>query len=217
MTAKRIVGAVLLVLGAVLMAAGGLGVATFGPSGTLTVTSTPLQTGAEGYALVADVVAVNAGFPGSTLLGTPTLGADSTGTGRLFVGVGSQEQVNTYLNGVAFQAVRQDGTQWQSLAVPGSKTPTPPAEEDLWIRRATGNAPTIEFKGSSGGSTFVVMNDDASPGVDARIMVGYTSRWIFPLSIAALVVGLALIVWGAAWLFRRRREEPATSVVSDSQ
>ena len=145
------------------------------------------------------------------------MGADSTGTGRLFVGIGSQEQVNTYLNGVAFQAVRQDGAQWQSLAVPGSKTPTPPAEEDLWIRRATGNAPTIEFKGSSAGSTFVVMNDDASPGVDARIMVGYTSRWIFPPRGCSPGGRACPDHLGATWLFRRRREEPATSVVSDSQ
>ncbi|MFN8126263.1 MAG: hypothetical protein U0R64_07135 [Candidatus Nanopelagicales bacterium] len=210
--AKRIVGAVLLILGILLAAGGGLCIAAFGPSGNLTVRSTPLQTAPDGYALVADVVAVNAGFPGSSLLGTPTLGADSTGPDRLFVGIGSRTQVNEYLNGVAFEAVRQDGSQWQSFSVPGGKKPAPPADQDLWIRRATGNAPTVDFSGSSTGTTFVVMNDDAGPDVKAQIVIGYTSRWIFPLSVAAIVIGIFLVVWGGVWLFRRRTASDETMV-----
>jgi hypothetical protein len=170
-----------------------------------------LSTEPDGYALVADVVAVNAGFPGSALLGTGTLGADSTGPDRLFVGIGTSEQVNTYLNGVAFQAIRQNGSQWESLAVPGGRTPAPPADQKLWIRRATGNAPSVEFSGSSTGTTFVVMKADGTPAVNARIVVGYTSRWIFPVSVGALVVGIFLVVWGALWLFRRRKDDTATT------
>ncbi len=141
---KALLGIILLIVGALLAAGGALTALAFGPSGTLQSASTPLKTEPDGYALVADVVAVSAGFPGSSLLGTPTLGANSAGTERLFVGIGSRADVDEYLAGASFAAVRQEGTQWQSLSIPGVKKPGVPADESFWIRRATGNEPAVE-------------------------------------------------------------------------
>lgn len=196
-------GVLLIVLGAILAGLGGLVAATFGPSGSLETTSTPLATSRDGYALVADVDEVTAGFPGSSLLGTPTLGADSVGSERLFIGLGGRPDVDEYLSGVAFQAVRQDGSTWQSLAIPGSRQPDAPTDEQFWIRRATGNAPTVPFTTTNSGTTFVVMRDDGTPEVEARIVVGYSSSYVFPGAVAALVIGLALLIWGATRLRRR--------------
>ncbi len=203
-------GVFLIVIGVLLAGLGGLIAATFGPSGSLETTSTPLATSRDGYALVADVDEVTAGFPGSTLIGTPTLGADSVGAERLFIGLGGRPDVDDYLSGVAFEAVRQDGDTWQSLAIPGSREPGIPTEQQFWIRRATGNAPTIPFTTTNSGTTFVVMRDDGTPEVGARIIVGYTSSYVFPAAVAALVIGLILLVWGALRLRSRASADSGT-------
>ena len=212
---KAVIGGILLVVGILLAVAGALTAFTFGPSGTLRTTSTPLETTPEGYALVADVVAVSAGFPGSSLLGTPTLGADSSGNERLFVGIGSRTDVDEYLAGAPFQAVRQDGNQWESLSIPGTKNPGLPSEEQFWFERATGNAPSVDFSTSTGSATFVVMHADGTPDVRAQILIGYTSRWVFPLSIAAVVLGLLAAIVGIVLLRRSRRSDEDRSEDGD--
>lgn len=210
---RSAVGTVLVLVGLALAALGGVVAATFGPAGSLETTSTPLTTTRDGYALVADVDAVTAGFPGSGLIGTPTLGADSVGTDRLFIGLGGRPDVDEYLSGVAFEAVRQDGDSWQSLAIPGGRKPGIPTDEQFWIRRATGNAPTVPFTTTNSGTTFVVMRDDGTPEVNARIIVGYTSSYVFPGAIAMVVIGLGLLVWGATRLRRR----PDTAAIPDAE
>lgn len=200
---KTVLGGILLVVGIVLALAGALAAATFGPSGTLTSTSTPLETTPQGYALVADVVAVSAGFPGSDLLGTPTLGAESAGPERLFVGIGSRADVDEYLAGAPFQAVRQEGDQWQSLSIPGTRNPGVPTEEQIWFARETGNAPSVDFSTSTGSATFVVMHADGTPDLRAQIVIGYTSAIVFPLSVALGILGLVLA--GVAVMLLRRR------------
>ena len=200
---KTVLGGILLVVGIVLAIAGALAAATFGPSGTLTSTSTPLETTPQGYALVADVVAVSAGFPGSDLLGTPTLGAESAGPERLFVGIGSRADVDEYLAGAPFQAVRQEGDQWQSLSIPGTRNPGIPTDEQIWFARQTGNAPSVDFSTSTGSATFVVMHADGSPDLRAQIVIGYTSPVVFPLSVAVGILGVVLA--GVGVMLMRRR------------
>ena len=204
---RAVSGVLLLVIGLILAGVGAVAASTFGPGGTITTTSTPLDTGPEGYALVADVQSVSAGFPGSSLLGTPTLGADSFGTERLFVGIGSRRDVDNYLSGVAFEAVRQDSQTWQSLTIPGARKPGVPSNEDFWIRSSAGNAPSVPFTSTNSGTTFVIMRADGTRGVNARIVIGYTSAWVFPLAVGFLVVGVALAVWGLLRL-RPRRQAP---------
>lgn len=208
---KAVLGVILLVVGLLLGIGGVLTATTFGPSGTLQTASTPLSTTPDGYALVADVVGVSAGFPGSDLLGTPTLGADSPGTERLFVGIGSRQDVDDYLAGVAFQAVRQDGGTWESLSIPGGRKPKVPSDESFWFRASTGNAPTIDFATSNGTGTFVVMHADGTPDVSARILIGYTSKWVFPLAIGAVVLAALLILEGIVLLRKSRRSDPAAT------
>lgn len=204
---RPVLGGILLVVGLLLIAAGALGVAAFGPSGTISEKSPPLKTQPDGYALVVDVLGVNAGFPGSSLLGTPTLGADSTGPERMFVGVAPRDSVDEYLTGVAFEAVRQEGSQWPTESIPGTKKPPVPADETLWVDESTGNAPSIDFTPATSGSTFIVMNADATPGVAAQIVVGYTSPFVFPASIAAMVLGLLAIIQGFLFMRGRRSED----------
>lgn len=212
---KGLVGVVLLLAGGALAVLGGISVATFGSSGSLEAVSTPLETSPQGHALVADIVGVSTGFPGSTMLGTTTIGAQAEGGQPLFVGVGSRALVDKYLFGVPYQAVRQDGSAWETLSVPGTKQPPPPGKQKLWASQSTGVHPSLEFRPpGAGSSSFVVMNADGSPGVDARITVGYVSKWVFPLSIAALVVGILLAFEGVYLLWRSRR--PRTSAGSES-
>lgn len=203
---KVVLGLVSLVVGVALLAAGVLGIVTFGTSGTLEAVSTPLKSNPKSYALVADVIGIDTGFPGSSSLGTTTLGAQSTNGKRLFIGVGPRDAVDEYLLGVPFDAVRQDGSAWQTQTVPGTNKPAPPANERFWLRRGTGIKPTVEFvTPGSGMATYVIMNGDGTPAVAARMTMGFSSPSAFPLSIAAIIIGGLAALLGLFLLLRRRR------------
>lgn len=211
---RTFLGLIALLVGAVLTVLGVMGALTFGPSGTLEATSSPLRSGSQSYALVADVIGVNTGFPGSTSLGKTTVGARAQGSGRLFVGVAPRDSVDEYLFGSPFDAVRQEGGTWSTKPVPGTTDPGAPMDQDFWLRRATGSRPTVDFVTSnSGPSTFVIMNEDGEPAVNAQMTIGFTSPWIFPISIGAAVVGVLLLLEGGYLLLRRKRAEP--EVVAD--
>jgi len=208
---KPIVGLISMIVGLLLLLLGVLGVVTFGTNGTLQATSSSLKTEKDAYALVADVLGISTGLPGSSALGQTTVGAKSTNSERLFIGVGPRDAVDEYLFGVPFDAVRQDGSRWQTQSVPGTEKPADPLKQDFWTRRSTGNAPTIDFATtSSGAATFAIMNADGTPDVQAQMTIGFTSKLAFPLSIAAIVLGLLGLI-GGVWMWRRSRRDPDTN------
>lgn len=208
---KRFVGLVSLVVGAVLLIGGVLAVMTFGTGGSMQTTSQQIKSGTDSYALVADLLGVSTGFPGSSMLGTTTIGARASGGEPVFIGMGPRDAVDQYLSGVSFDAVQQNGTEWQTRTVPGTEVPKPPAQQNVWLTKGVGMLPALQFKpASSGPTTFVVMNQNASPGVSAYLAVRYQSAWIFPLAVGAIILGALLLILGLWQVFkRRRRDDPA--------
>lgn len=202
---RTILGLVCIVVGALTVTIGVIGVSAFGSAGKLEVTSSRLTTDRDAYALVADVQGVSAGFPGSQTLGTTTIGASSVGGKRLFVGLATGKEVNDYLFGVPFEAVRQNGSTWETLPVPGLEEAAPPATQKFWLRKSTGPAPSFEYTGGTGTSSLVIMNADGRPSVNAAIRISYVSSSIFPLSLAAIALGALLVLFGLFVLWRARR------------
>ncbi|MDP4014497.1 MAG: hypothetical protein U0990_08050 [Candidatus Nanopelagicales bacterium] len=203
---KLAIAVVLIVCGTALVTLGGVGVYTFGTSGTVTLATQEISSGPDAHALVANVVAVTTGLPGGDLLGKATIGARSQSGERLFLGLAQTSTVDQYLRGARYDVVGQENGQWKTLPVPGTSTPAPPRDETFWTRQAVGSDPSFEYVPPTGGSAaVVVMNPDGRTGVSASFVVGYTSSTVFPLSVAAIVLGAAAAASGATVAYRSRR------------
>ncbi len=210
---RRFLGLVLFILGLAAATLGGLAVSAFGTNGTLQTMSPALQSSEKSYAIVADILAIDAGFPGSSQLGEVTIGAESIDGGSLFIGYGQRSDVNAYLAQVQFDAVTQQGDGWDTRTVPGRNEPGPSEDQNFWLDSSTGVDPDIVFDtAGSDQLTVVVMNQDQQPGVSAALYVGYESDIVFPVSAAALAVGAVLVVLGVVMMFRRGRSPKSVNM-----
>jgi hypothetical protein len=146
---------------------------------------------------------------------------------QVFVGIGRDDEVASYLAGVAHAEVDEVDFRPFSVSyryVPGTDRPDPPGEQDIWVASAEGaGVQTLEWELRSGRWTVVIMNADgaAAVGVDASFAAKVT--WLLPVGIGLLVGGVLLVlagsvllVVGAVGLARHGREvaaAPAEAVV----
>jgi Domain of unknown function (DUF4389) len=152
-------------------------------------------------------------------LGTMKLEIDPADpTATVFAGIGPTRDVAGYLQGVSRDQIRDfdlapDRVFYRRLE--GSTTPTPPGDESFWVAQASGSEATeLTWKVKSGDWTVVVMNADASRGVDLDARLGIKVGWFLPAAIVLAVLGLLLLAGGTvlAILGGRglaRAEEPA--------
>ena len=205
---KLLLGIVSVAVGLGFIAGGAVAIQGFGTDGEVDLSSPTLEASKDARALVMDVANVDAGFPGSDQLGETTIGVQSKNFSSMFIGLASTANVDEYLSGVPYDVIRYENSRWETTSVPGTGEPSPPLDETFWTRRSTGTSPTVEFRKAPGPSTtFVVMNADTKPGIATAVRIGYRSSLIFPLALAAIVVGLVLIIIPIllAYLGRRRR------------
>jgi hypothetical protein len=94
----------------------------------------------------------------------------------VFAGIGPREDVERYLSGVSHDEVRDidvspDRVSYRRSA--GESTPAPPESEDFWVAEmTTAGAGELRWEVESGDWAVVVMNADASRGVDADARLG---------------------------------------------
>jgi hypothetical protein len=180
-------------------------------------TTGPHSYSTSGYALTS--VKVDLGVhPGRWVgtLGTVRIGV-GPGQGKdLFVGIGPQSAVEAYLARVERSVVTQVKMvpfRVTYTEVPGSAVPAPPAEQSFWIAHASGAAgTTLTWDIRSGTWMLVVMNADASRGVDANLSIGAKTGILLPIGIGLLVAGVVLGSGAALMVFfavRRPRRAPA--------
>jgi hypothetical protein len=115
----------------------------------------------------------------------------------IFVGIGSEVDVEAYLSGVARDEVRDvragGGVRYNN--VPGNQPATPPAEEDLWVASASGaGTQIVEWDVAEGEWVVVLMNADGSTGVLADVTVGVRSGALLTIGVSMLAVGGVLLV-----------------------
>ena len=112
------------------------------------------------------------GLSGDWLLGTARLRATAAEGSAVFVGVASADDVADYLDGVAHsEIVELDGIEYVEHA--GGAPEQAPEEADIWTVQASGpGTQTVTWKPTAGDWAVVVMNQDASAGVDVRADVG---------------------------------------------
>ncbi|MFN3339882.1 MAG: DUF4389 domain-containing protein [Dietzia sp.] len=156
----------------------------------------------------------------------------------VFIGIAEASDVSAYLNDVPHAVFGDDpwdtgytvdtpmtwgsGSDTDTVLdeVPGTRAPEPPAEQDFWAQSATGaEQQTITVELQSGDWVVVVMNADGTRPVWVDVQVGAHTE-LFGLAnpgalisgIVALVLGLPLLLLGAAGLGRDIDRGPGVGV-----
>jgi hypothetical protein len=177
------------------------------------------------YAITSDRVDLESEPGGSDwlidrgALGTVRLSIDP---GRrdtpIFAGIGPTTEVTEYLEGVSHDVIRDfelspDRVLYRRL--PGEATPSPPADQPFWVAEVTTDqAGELTWEVESGDWSVVLMNVDASRGVDLDARLGIKVDWLLPVLIGLMIAGVILLAGGATLVIvgsrgLARRPEPA--------
>jgi hypothetical protein len=151
-------------------------------------------------------------------LATVRLTVDSQREAPVFVGIGPQDDVADYLDGVAHAEITDVDTDPFRVTydfVRGDASVPPPSDQGFWVATAEGSGrQTLEWDLESGQWAVVAMNADGSPGVSLDASVGVKADWLLPAGIGLLVaaavlaiVGAVLLVLGVSGLSRRTEGE----------
>ena len=166
----------------------------------------------DSYALTTPEVTVHVGSEWADWLpegaaGTVRLRVESEGE-DIFVGIGPADEVDAYLSDVAHDEMIDFSTSGDRIRyrrVDGGAPSTPPADQDFWVVSVSGSeVETLEWEVADGEWTAVIMNADASAGVEAQASIGAQFDILFPIAIGllvagfvALAIGILLVVLGA--------------------
>lgn len=147
-------------------------------------------------------------------VGTLRLRVASVDPGKaVFIGIAPQSDVDTYLSGVhrsELLDVERSPFRAEYRDIPGSTVPAPPAGQTFWRASASGpGEQELTWNIAAGSWAIVVMNADASPGIDVQAQPAFRSDLFRPAAaglliggIIALVIGVPLLIFGAAGLGR---------------
>ncbi|WP_395640379.1 DUF4389 domain-containing protein [Pseudolysinimonas sp.] len=216
-----IVGSLLALFGGPVLGAVGAAssVATSRADGV--VLTHPVHASAPGYALTSPSALIETSLdPASFPQTSVTLAAGETDGEPVFIGIGPAADVAAYLADVHVAEVtglRARPLEIRTRDIPGQARPDSPAAQDFWVASDSGSGVReLSWTLEPGDWTVVIMNEDASPGLDTRIQVGLAAPWAAPLATAlivtaavVLVAGLVLMVVGVVGWGRR---QPLTTV-----
>ncbi len=186
--------------------------ALFGPDGSLASGGERIETPTR--ALVSAVAEISGDTPvDRDLFGVRLeLKLRSAEEGALFVGIGPAADVTRYLEGVNVERIDEVDFapfRYRKSELAGTRTPTPPGAETFWVARSEGTGvQTISWRVRTGTYQVVVMNADASAGVDVTGSIGIKIPWIFWLAIGLLVVGGLLLVGGILFVVFGAKRRP---------
>jgi hypothetical protein len=151
--------------------------------------------------------------------------ATSVGGEGLFMGIAATADADQYLSGVAYDEVTSldvDGSTIASVEYqshPGTAVPMAPGGEGFWAASIEGAGPqTLDWSLESGSWTVVVMNADASAGVDADLIFGAKISNIVVVAWIVMAIGLISVLGGGYLMyrgFRRSGEAAGTTRVVD--
>jgi hypothetical protein len=221
---KKTAAVIMLILGILLSVTGlaavvggtvALAVGSAQPDGYLTAGTARLSVGSA--ALTSPRLdAMGEDVPGRVPfdVGTLRLRVTSVDPGKaVFIGIAPQSDVDGYLSGVhrsELLDVERSPFRAEYRDIPGSTAPAPPTGETFWQASASGTGEQeLTWNITTGSWAIVLMNADASPGIDVQVQPGFRSDLIRPAAaglliggIIALVIGVPLLIFGAAGLGR---------------
>jgi hypothetical protein len=118
----------------------------------------------------------------------------------VFVGIGSDADVNRYLGNVAHDELIDFHGDDAELDLREGRAPrTPPGEQDFWVAKSEGSGEqSLTWDAEFGRWTAVVMNADASRGIDVEADAGVKLGWAIWAGLGMFVVGLLMSVGAVA-------------------
>jgi hypothetical protein len=126
------------------------------------------------------------------------LQATGVGEGSLdvFIGIGSEADVDGYLAGVARDEIvdvdSDKDVRYRTFS--GTGSPSPPTAQGFWVASASGTGTQdLIWDVEEGEWVAVLMNADGSSGIVADVTVGVRSGALLPISIAMLIIGAVLL------------------------
>ena len=176
------------------------------PVGYVVTDTNPVATAS--YALAANDVDVNDDF-GWLLDRGPKLRVRSESDKPLFIGIARSEDVEHYLAGVAHEGVTELDLDPLALTTErraGAAAPAVPASQAFWAASVEGTGlQTLEWDGGYEQWSVVIMNADASPGVDADLSLGAHVPHLTWVAIGGAIGGGLLVVTAAVLTLRGAR------------
>ena len=225
-----VVGSLLALIGFALLAVGTTGLIAHATQRTDGFFQTgEVRLASATYAITSDRVDLES-EPGETdwlvdrgALGTVRLRIDPGRPGTpTFAGIGPTADVANFLQGVPRDVIRDielrpDRVLYRRIA--GEAAPPPPGEQSFWVAQVTTDTTDeLTWEVESGDWTVVLMNADASRGVDVDARLGIKVDWLLPAVIGLLVGGLVvlaggtvLVIFGGRGLARRTEPVPAAA------
>jgi Domain of unknown function (DUF4389) len=220
-----VVGAILALVGVALLGGAGAGMVAYATQRTDGYFQTgSVRLASATYAVTSDRVDLQS-EPGDDdwlidrgALGSIRLTVDPGRSGvPVFAGIAPTAAVATYLDGVSHDVIRDFELSPDRVLfrrVPGAATPAPPAEQSFWVAQVTAEQQSqLTWEVESGDWTVVLMNADASRGIDVDARIGIKVDWLLPALIGLMALGLVLLAGGTVLIIvasrgQDRRAEP---------
>lgn len=115
----------------------------------------------------------------------------------IFMGIGDDLDVSTYLSGVNHDEITRFTIHPYTVEYrnrPGNAEPSDPTAQTFWTASAHGaGTQALTWELEAGDWVLVLMNEDGSVGVDLDAAVGAKVPWIFGVGVGLLVGGVVVI------------------------
>ena len=203
-----IFGSLIALIGLVLLAGGGIvgwAVATQrDDAGYFTTRHQGFET--ERYALTSDKI--DLGDPGPSGFGNwanavVEIRVDAVREGDVFVGIGSEHDVEAYLAGVPHDDITgtsrfgRDSATYRHENTDGTSTPASPGAQTFWVARAAGRGTqSLTWNVAGGQWAIVVMNADGTPNVAAEVQLAGKVDHLVPIAVGLGAGGVVLLALG---------------------
>ena len=165
------------------------------------------------YAIAAQNISMNVdtGIWNQTTgdLVTIKITASSNNAKNVFIGVANKDNAQTYLNNVQYDEIKKFNFNPATTAAiqftshQGS-APANPLSQTFWIASAHGaGTQTLQWSPQTGDYWIILMNEDASTGIDDTVRLGAKvpllstiGAWLLIAGVVALVVAIIMLYFG---------------------
>jgi len=138
------------------------------------------------------------------------LKATSNTDSGVFIGVAEERDLFNYLNGVAYDEIREldinrpfRPPRINYREFPGGALGSPPGEEGFWAASTAGKETQVLTWGvEEGRYSLVLMNEDGSRGIDIEGTIGVKVPLIQGIGIGLFIAGLVFILFAFLLVYR---------------
>jgi hypothetical protein len=168
------------------------------------VTSPTERLATDTYAIASESVDVDLDGPNWAtrhLIGTIRITSESERP--VFVGIGREEDVATYLDSFRHATVTDLWGRPNRYDEQGAGTPdAAPGEQALWTASSTGTGEqAFDWEVEDGSWTVVAMNADASAGVVSEVSIGAELDALLWIAVGVLAAGAVVLALGAGLIY----------------